>query len=127
MRLEINEPHTQLICSRTYWNNTELVLEPGEEYEFSAEGRWTDMLVHADPDGYNNWYMSLYNKFKRVPEPWFALIGSLNQSGYFLIGTKNTYTVPFDKAGTLYCFANDMKGFYWNNSGKIILTITRKK
>lgn len=29
--------------------------------------------------------------------------------------------------GKLSCYANDVKGFYWNNSGQITLTITRIK
>ncbi|MGZ3874397.1 MAG: hypothetical protein ACXVJD_15860, partial [Mucilaginibacter sp.] len=55
----------------------------------------------------------------------FCLCGVFNQddSTAFPIGSNNTIVI--EKTGLISFFANDAKGFYKNNSGRIDLTITR--
>lgn len=78
-------------------------------------------------------------KFTRRVEdaPWFALMGVVaNEPGVktdgtplphqpFVIGTGPT-PLKVEKAGYLYCFANDAWDFYFNNSGSVELTVARK-
>ena len=124
MKLEPNQSLTLDVLARLPWNKTVLEILPGETYQFEAEGRWTDSTFKTDADGYTNWYMNLYNYFKRVKNAkWFELIGSIDKVNFYRIGKKSTFT--FREAGTLCLFANDVSGFYWNNSGKLLLTITR--
>jgi hypothetical protein len=126
MKLNINESKTISICSIKFWNETEIEIQNGEEYKFVAEGQWKDLLMKCDADGYSSLYMSLYNRWKRSKgNNWFALIGSINQTNDFLIGKANQKV--FNESGKLFCYANDVKGFYWNNFGEISLTITRIK
>lgn len=126
MRLEIDHSITISICSRKYWNETDIQIFNGDEYKFETTGFWKDLLKKCDADGYTNLYMNLYNKWKRSGNNnWFALIGSINQTDDFLIGT-NTQKA-FDKDGKLFCYANDVTGFYWNNFGQVSLKITRLK
>lgn len=126
MRIELNSPVTVTIKSKLVWNETEIEIHNGEVYEFQANGEWKDLFKKCDADGYNNSYMSLYNSFKRSKENnWFALIGSINQNNDFLIGKKKQVT--FSENGNFSCYANDVKGFYWNNFGELSLTITRIK
>jgi len=116
MKLNINESKTISICSKIFWNETDIEIQNGEEYNFAAEGQWKDLLMKCDADGYTSLYMSLYNKWKRSKENnWFALMGSINQTNDFLIGKTNQKT--FDESGKLF----------WNNFGEISLTITRIK
>jgi hypothetical protein len=54
-----------------------------------------------------------------------ALIGCVDGdlATAFVIGSGiDAWTPP--RAGTLLCFANDVPGFYWNNSGHITLTVS---
>jgi hypothetical protein len=50
-------------------------------------------------------------------------MGAFNQdlSTRFLIGSKRVYLVPENGGGELFCFANDVPGFYWNNFGFVTL------
>jgi hypothetical protein len=124
MRLAKNNFKEIQVCSRQFWNDTAIEIMAGEQYQFDVTGTWKDLTVKTDADGYSNLYMSLFNKLKRSKEnKWFALMGSLDQSGYFLIGKTNE--VSFNQTGKLYCFANDVRGFYWNNSGSVTLKVTR--
>jgi hypothetical protein len=125
MKLKINESATILIYSKKIWNETNITIEVGEEYKFEAFGTWRDMvLLSCDADGYNCLYMMLYKRWKRSKENnWFALIGSINQKDDFLIGKK--WQKVFQQNGKLWCYANDLKCMYWNNSGHLSLKITR--
>ena len=126
MKLNINESKTISICSKIFWNETDIEIQNGEEYKFVAEGQWKDLLMKCDADGYTSLYMSLYNRWKRSKENnWFALMGNIHQTNDFLIGKTNQYI--FNESGKLFCYANDVKGFYWNNFGGISLTVTRIK
>mgnify|MGYP003577371638 CR=1 FL=1 len=124
MRLAINDSIKLDIQSRLFWNETEIEILSGEEYKFVAEGQWRDLTIKTDPDGYTKLYMRLFNRLKRSESNnWFALMGSLDKSGDFLIGRNNK--IEFQKSGTLYCYANDVRGFYWNNSGHASLEVIR--
>ena len=126
MKLEINSSIKISICSKKIWNETDIEIQNGEEYKFVEEGQWKDLLMKCDADGYTSLYMSLYNRWKRSRDNnWFALMGSINQKNDFLIGKTNQKV--FNESGKLFCYANDVKGFYWNNFGEISLTITRIK
>lgn len=126
MKLEINQSKTFTIYSGEYWNETDVFIESGEEYKFVSEGTWKDLLKATDADGYSNSYMKLYDRWKRSKsDKWFALIGSVNKSTDFLIGKTNQ--IVFQESGNLCCYANDVKGFYWNNSGHILMKVTRIK
>lgn len=126
MKLQISETTEVKIRARCKWNSTEIEISAGEEYAFTATGKWTDLLITKDADGYTNSYMQLFDSKKRAKEYlWFALTGSIDkrEDKYYLIGKKST--IPFEETGVLYCFANDAKGFYWNNFGKLTLQIKR--
>lgn len=126
MKLPLNDPKKVTINARDVWNDTGIDVNAGETYSFRANGLWTDLIKSCDANGYTNAYMRLFDRWKRSRDnDWFALIGSLNQSGDFLIGTQKT--IDFNTEGRLYCFANDVPHFYWNNRGSLTLEITRLK
>lgn len=114
------------IDSREYWNDTAIVLVANRRYLFSAEGSWDDASMRCDADGWTPdwgepWIRLL--RFKREPmQPLFKLIGAIDKNKpYIPLGTSGTFAAP--ASGRLYCFANDVPFFYWNNSGKIRLQI----
>lgn len=128
MKLTISSAITVDIYASKKWNNTSVEVVAGEIYDFTAEGTWTDLGIHHTADGGTNSYMNLFNNKKRSKENlWFALMGNIDKSpSYFLIGSS-LKQFPIPSSGTLYCFANDANRFYWNNCGKLNLTIKRIK
>lgn len=126
MNLKINESIKIKIYAKSKWNSTLIEISENEEYEFNAIGNWKDLFITTDADGFTCLYMQLFNSVKRAKRhKWFSLIGSLNQKkdSYFLIGKHNI--VSFKNCGNLYCFANDVNRFYWNNFGYLTLHIKR--
>lgn len=116
------------IFARLPWNDTTLQVTSGEIYELCATGTWYDASLSSDPSGYSSpkALMSSLEWLRRRPkDKWFALIGATDrkETQTFLIGTQMRWTVP--QNGQLYCYANDVPYFYFNNSGVLILHVTR--
>jgi len=116
------------ISARCPCNWTGVTLVAGGLYRFSADGCWTDWYIKHGPAGdpSSSFYLRLFEKFRRIPDrPWFELIGAIDcdLSSAFPIGKGTQYTGLRD--GQLTCFANDVKGFYFNNRGKITVCIAR--
>ena len=138
--MEIGTSITIPIEAHKEWNNTQIRLVAGEEYHLKASGQWVDEYIVCDADGWPsdllNLLFSLFGLnllleatkgLLRVPEErLFTLIGSIDQQApYFRIGGEAR--IAPQATGTLYCFANDVPFFYWNNWGKIQLMITRTR
>ncbi len=138
--MEIGTSITIPIEAHKEWNNTQIRLVAGEEYHLKASGQWVDWYIVCDADGWPSGLLNILfglsglnllleatKGFRRAPEErMFALIGSIDQQApYFGIGVEAT--IAPTATGTLYCFANDVPFFYWNNWGTIQLTITRMR
>ena len=129
--LQLNETAQIAICARPWWNATGILLEAGSNYRFSCDlsQQWFDASIPSGADGYisKNVLQSMTEKLRRVPvENWFVLMGAIDKdsSTTFRIGSMlNSYSPS--KTGQLYCFANDLWLFYFNNSGALSILITR--
>jgi len=87
-----------------------------------------DWFIPHGPEGdpSENFYMRAFEPLRRMKnENWFELIGALNSDigTAFPIGKGCDYTKQ--TGGELTCFANDVEGFYFNNYGQVMLTVTR--
>jgi hypothetical protein len=116
------------IPARKTWVGTGVELEAGATYLLTARGTWIDWWRPATAAGYRspNGFMKLAERRRRVPDSlWFALIGTLGRdmSTAFVIGEECQF-IP-RTSGELVCFANDVRGFYWNNRGKVDLFVGR--
>jgi hypothetical protein len=127
--LSLGESSTIEVKASDYWSDTGLELANGALYECRADGRWLDWHITSGPDGYDaSWWpllQPLFNRWRRIPTArWFALCGAVQgkETDLFLIGSRAQLRLP---AGRLLCFANDLSGFYWNNSGAVTLTLER--
>jgi hypothetical protein len=106
---------------------TGVPLDPTQPLRFTATGRWRDLHLGADAGGIAepNAFQRLFARFKRIPQArYMALIGCVDGdlATAFVIGTGLAMWAS-PRAGELCCFANDVPGFYWNNSGWVSLTI----
>jgi len=126
-----------VIRARVKWNPTGVLVNPGERYRLEADGRWSDLGIRADADGFpserapriSRRLLEKYEHKRRMPaELWFCLIGSVGEApqGFFRIGRQLAdWVVEPAISGELLCFANDVESAYWNNFGSLKLTVTR--
>ncbi|SEK17985.1 hypothetical protein [Parapedobacter koreensis] len=126
MILSVNQAMIIEVEAKKLWNATDLEVSANQTYRFVAKGRWRDFIVKTGANGYTASYMRLFDGYKRFQNAnWFSLIGSIDKSRDFEIGKTNT--VEMKASGFLYLYANDAPRFYFNNSGKISVVITRIK
>jgi uncharacterized protein (DUF2235 family) len=128
IRLKLGDEFTTGVHAGMKWNDVTISLEKGARYRFAASGRWYDAAISCGPDGYPSpsWLFRRLERFRRFRTGnWFQLIGTIGKDlkTAFPIGTGTELDVQQD--GILYCFANDLPGFYGNNSGSIQLYIQR--
>jgi hypothetical protein len=127
IKLTPGQRMTVTIEAKLFNNRTKVWFESGAVYDFKATGMWFDAGHPAGPDGYSDgtFLQNLAWWARRSPDHnWFALLGVAGPGqAPFLIGTHATCLAR--QSGELLCFANDVAGFYWNNTGAVTLTITR--
>lgn len=126
--MQIGESEVAVIDAREPWNETGIRLITGEQYHFRADGEWVDWFVTCDADGYDsvNSVQRMSESLRRSPrDRWFVLVGTLGRDTgkIFRIGKDSTFAP--DSTADLFCFANDVRLAYWNNRGKVELTVTR--
>jgi len=142
----LNPPTPQGEVTRAYahrkYNHTGLMLEKGRRYLIEAvnlaKHKWRDGSIQpVDGDGWNRGDVQLgfrteaailvAEPFRRVtdrhqhsrqPAQWFSLCGCINRddSNAFLINNQLEGYVATE-TGELCLFANDLNGYYGNNSG----------
>ena len=143
-RLEESGDHTDIkVRSKSYWNASRLILEAGVTYRFepSKQKSWKDLERDVDVDGWwpeggwLAWFMAVARPLLRAPDQkLFQLMGLIyrrcDDSGrgcatQFAIGKKGR-TIRPSMAGEFCAYANDLPFKYGNNSGEIVLRITRE-
>ena len=129
IRLNVGQAAEFGIFALLKWNDTALKVMKGESYLLTAAGNWYDAGFKCDANGYpsNSLRHRLTARFRRSPKQnWFLLMGALSMDDdkAFALGSgPTTYTASED--GKLYCFANDLSRFYFNNSGLVKLAVKR--
>ena len=129
--LEINQTCAAEVDSANPANPTGLFVKRNEEYEITVPGgqKWCDAsYTNQPPSGdVGSFFMNLFAWLKKDRSAkWFTMIAEIQGEG-----------VPYDMAcssllragrcGNLLLYANDARGFYWNNKGKILVEIRRVK
>jgi hypothetical protein len=127
MKLIPGQNVTVTIEAKPFNNLTNVWFESGAVYDLKATGTWFDAGRPSGPNGYpdGNFLQNLASWLRRLPDRnWFILLGVAEPKNTpFVIGTNAIYQAQ--QSGQLICFANDVPGFYWNNTGALRLTIAR--
>lgn len=125
--LSVNEKHTVIVDPTLHYSPTDLLVSPGEEYEFLATGKWADASIQCDANGWitndwKQWYLAPGIALNRLRfHPYFLLCGNLakKESTNFAIGIQRTIPIRGHKNGEgpfeLFLFANDICKMYGNN------------
>lgn len=131
------------IYAHLKYNHTGVFLEAGQFYSFEVvdggKQKWRDGSIHAvNGAGWDRSSVKLgltevaiaaAEPFRRVTGQgvkWFSLCGCIgdDDSDAFLIGNKLARYSP-DRSGEFCGFANDLDGYYGNNSGYLRLLIRK--
>ncbi len=124
--LAIGEILNIAVDSRELYSSEQLRVTIKEEYEFQCNHmqKWKDWFIKTHANGYLNPIAALIGlRVKKTK--CFRLCGCYNNNdaSAFSIGMKGKTTVIV--TGSLSFFANDVRGFYWNNYGTVDLTVKR--
>lgn len=126
----IETPLMLLVYAKDYFSRDQLQVEVGQVYRFTVTPgeRWRDWWIPTSAKGFNNIIIALRRLSLRVSgakAKCFTLCGTMDEmdATAFVIGLDKTYSVP--ATGYIAFFANDVKGYYGNNHGKIALHIER--
>ena len=132
--LNVGEVKTVEICGCKPWINSGITVTENQVYSFSYPGcakGWCDGSKKGlDPAlGWNGFIGWLFSSYKRSDKAdWYALIGSIgkdDQKTFNVLSYNRKNKVTMYNNGTLYFYANDAYGRYYNNKGRFTLTIKR--
>ena len=117
------------VRAREPWNPLHVLARPGETFAFSCTGVWSDAGIASGPAGQPGVGLQrLAGWLRRKPDaPWFAVIGALGRDSttLFTIGEACEWTNNTGREAPLFVFANDVRLFYGNNSGGVLLDLRR--
>ncbi|MEE9452228.1 MAG: DUF2235 domain-containing protein [Gammaproteobacteria bacterium] len=117
---EMRKKDPTLIIAKEQYNFTGKYLQAGKKYQFTADGMWQDKGSPADASGFQKFHLKPL-RFKKGRT--FTLVGTIGRDDTtaFDIGEmiENHATFTPEKSGMLFCFANDARSNYGNNTGFI--------
>ncbi|MBO9621067.1 MAG: hypothetical protein J7539_18775, partial [Niabella sp.] len=131
-KLNVGENKKITVAAKQEFSDWCIKVLPNEQYLISCskDERWKDWFINTSAEGYCNPLAILVGlRVKHVK--CFCLCGAYNRDDKtaFEIGLNKLITIPDTIKGTsllkLYFFANDSKGYYWNNRGQIEISIGR--
>lgn len=110
-----------------FGGDPELIVEKGEYYLFEVpeNQKWKDWCINTNADGFINPLLLISGRRVKGVRC-FTLCGTIgkNEDYHFKIGSfLENYKIPI--SGSLYFFPNDSIRHYSNNSGAILVTVTR--
>jgi hypothetical protein len=98
----------------------------GETWQFRASGKWANWLFFCGPAGYRFPSLEFLDVRPQVrDQPWFALVGMLDNDPATAFGIGEEAVHTFDRAGDLTVFANPAWWTRWRNSGTVTLAAAR--
>lgn len=106
-------------------------IETGHSYQFSVTGKWLDFHdepINANGNAHPGGIRELMGWAKRLSDvPWMALLirskGKNGTSDWQWVRDGDSVLTDLP-AGKLQLCANDVVGFYWNNSKELKVTVT---
>lgn len=126
-RMEQGEQRTLTVKANERYSMQRIAVRAGERYLVKCDSgqRWVDMVIWSSPLGYPNPLARLFGLPVRNARC-FCLCGTYNETdtNAFAIGTE--YLVEHIASDAILSFfANDVRGFEWNNWGSVQVEVTR--
>jgi hypothetical protein len=135
--LATNEEVTTVAFAHNLYNHSGIHLEEGAGYRITVKDNqvWRDAGIECDANGWDRddiqkgWKeigIAGMEPFRRFPKAkWFHLIGCIGDSDAHCFAIGKSATIKAPATGELCLFANDLKRFYGNNFGKLVVTVKR--
>jgi hypothetical protein len=142
LRIPKDQPLEARVYAHLKYNHTGIYLEKDQTYRIEVidlpQQKWRDGSVHPvdglgwDRDevrfGLREFAIAASEPFRRVTGDdvkWFTLCGCIgdDDSNAFMIGNLRENLKP-EKSGELCAFANDLDGYYGNNSGYLRIRVS---
>ncbi len=126
--MPINTKAQQKVTAKANWflQQTGIQVTKGETYLITAKGEWQDAdFPPSDANGFKGFTAPMFfgMLLKPLPSQYYMKLCGKVGNWKFPIGTSATITMK--RSGELLLFANDAKGFFDNNSGEIVVTISK--
>ncbi len=125
-KLNVDEVLTIKVMANADYSTDQFTVTKGEAYKvWCGKGNWwVDMFIPAGPGGYPNPLANLFGQRVNGTRC-FCLCGAYNNidADAFAIGNLAQFTIT--QGSNLSFFANDVKGYEWNNWGSISVNIER--
>lgn len=101
---------------------------PAQEYRILANSSdiWVDLIIKANAKGYYNPLANAVG-MRIKNQPCMCLCGVINKNDAAAFPIGLGAAIIISEQGLLHFFANDVKGFEWNNLGKIQIEVQRIK
>lgn len=101
---------------------------PTQEYRILANSSdiWVDLIIKSNAKGYYNPLANAVG-MRIKNQPCMCLCGVLNKNDDTAFPIGLGAAIIITEPGLLHFFANDVKGFEWNNLGKIQIEVQRIK
>lgn len=132
-KLQPGETAVRGVYPQAEWNDTGILISPGEEYRLAVPLKngcpqvWYDASTPETADGSvrtEAFYRRRQGKLRYPQGRWFQLLGAVGVDGtVFPIGSSVSYVAQTE--GVLQCFANDVLFWNRNNTGCLTVEITR--
>ena len=117
-----------VIAARCPWTDTGIDLVVGTRFRMHATGTWHDRQFPSSPVGIppQNIVQRLFVPFLRFPNGrYMTLIGCIDQDADTAFAIGEAVEITASRSGRLWCYANDVRGAYGNNSGSVELFVDR--
>lgn len=128
-QLQTNQEIEIPVFARDYYSRHSILIEPGHKYMLTCKPRqyWWDWFIPSSPQGYRNFFAEWVGLKLRVESAkCFCLCGVYNKDEITVFKISNGTLINSQQESTsLYFFANDYKKAFWNNWGKITITVRR--
>ncbi len=125
-KLNIGETQIIQVKASADYSNDQITVSDGEAYKvWCNKGNWwVDMIIPAGADGYPNPLANLFGQRVKGARC-FCLCGTYNNNdaAAFAIGRQHEFDIK--QNAVLSFFANDVKGYEWNNWGSIVVMVKR--
>ncbi len=124
--LQVGDTAMYQVWAKVQNNKTDLRLKRGAKYHIQASGQWQDAdFKPTDANGFVGFTkaMKIGKGLKPMPKENYLKLLARVSASIIPVGTEATFKAA--KSGRLILIPNDARFFFGNNSGSLIVRVTR--
>jgi flagellar motor protein MotB len=127
LQLDHKQKQINVFANIDKWQSSGVLIKKGNTYRITATGQWSlgGLCNPTGPDGVGIYSVTCWDLGGQTVAGFThsALIGKIGkQNPAFFVGTEYQFTS--EEEGVLYFMSNDAPGFFFDNSGSFVVTIS---